>query len=257
MEKPVTFESKGQQIVGMLHLPGGTTRVPAVLLLHGFTGHKGEIHQIFVKLARRLAAQGIACLRFDFRGSGDSEGNFEDMTVRSQVMDALEAMKFLAKQKRVNARRIGLVGFSLGAANAAHVVAKEGDRVKSLVLWSPVAEGGGILDGFSTPEAVAALAQTGTTDYGANLVGVEFIRQFADMKPVREAAKSKCPVLLVHGSEDETVPVEHAEMYERALQANKRLVKKVIIAGADHCFSRCVWEHRVLNETLDWIEETL
>ena len=158
METPVTFECKGQQIVGMLHLPKGRGRFPAALLLHGFTGTKVEAHRMYVKLSRTLAQHGIASLRFDYRGSGDSAGEFEDMTIRSEIADSLEAIRFLARHKRVNSRRLALIGMSMGGAIAAHVVARERSRFKTLVLWAPVAEGAGILDDLSTPDAVASLA---------------------------------------------------------------------------------------------------
>lgn len=257
METPVVFECKGQQIVGMLHLPEGRGRFPAALLLHGFTGTKVEAHRMFVKLSRALAGHGIASLRFDYRGSGDSAGDFEDMTIRSEMLDSLEAIKFLARHKRINSRRLALIGLSMGAAVAAHVVAREKNRFKSLVLWAPVAEGAGILDDLSTPEAVASLAETGITDHEGHLVGVPFIRQFAEMKPLREVVKSKCPVLLIHGSKDDTVPASHSDMYERALTSPKRIVKKIIIHGADHTFNKHVWELRVITETVDWLSETL
>ena len=101
METPVTFDCKGQQIVGMLHLPEGRGRVPAALLMHGFTGTKVESHRLFVKISRALAEHGIASLRFDYRGSGDSAGDFEEMTIRSEIADALEAVRFLARHKPV------------------------------------------------------------------------------------------------------------------------------------------------------------
>ena len=257
MESPVAFSCRGQQIVGMLHLPDKRGRFPVALLLHGFTGTKSEIHRMFVKLSRELAAHGVASLRFDFRGSGDSAGEFEELTVRSEIADALEAIKFLRRHRRVDTRRLALVGLSMGAAVAAHLVGRERVRCKSLVLWAPVAEGEGILDDLSTPEAVASLAQTGVTDFGGNLVGVAFVRQFAEMKPLREVVKAKCPVLIVHGERDETVPAEHADMYERALRAAKRVVKKVVIPDADHTFNRYIWERRAITETVDWLGETL
>jgi dipeptidyl aminopeptidase/acylaminoacyl peptidase len=257
METPVVFDCKGQQIVGMLHLPNARGRVPGVLLLHGFASTKSESHRMFVKLARKLAAHGVAALRFDFRGAGDSAGEFEELTIRSQVADAVEAFRYLARHKRINSRRLAVVGMSMGGAIAAQLVGREKDRVKTLVLLAPVAEGAGILDELSTPESVSSLAQTGITDYGGNLVGVSFIRQFADMKPLREITKAKCPVLLVHGEADTVVPPHHSELYERALHAGKRMVKKVIIPGADHTFNRCLWEQRLLTETVDWIGETL
>ncbi|MCX7915793.1 MAG: alpha/beta fold hydrolase [Verrucomicrobiae bacterium] len=256
-EIPVTFECRGQQIVGMIHLPPGRERVPAVLMLHGFTGTKVECHRMFVKLGRLLAKKGIASLRFDFRGSGDSAGNFEDITLRSEVADALEAIKFMARHKRFNSRRLGLVGMSLGAAVASYVVGRERTRFQGLVLWAPVAEGTGILDQLSTPEAVASLAQTGLTDYGGNLVSVQFIRQFAEMKPLREVVKCRCPVLIVHGGKDETVPVSHADQYELALRSPDRPVKKIVIPDADHTFNKHVWERRLLDETVAWLTATL
>lgn len=257
METPVTFECRGQQIVGMLHLPDGRGRFPVALLVHGFTGTKVEIHRMFVKLSRALAAKGIASLRFDCRGSGDSAGEFEDMTLRTEVADCLEAIKFLGRHKRINSRRLAIVGLSLGAAVASYVVGRERKRVRSLVLLAPVAEGAGILDELATPEAVASLAQTGLADYNGNQVNVQFVRQFADMNPLREVAKAACPVLLIHGAKDDMVPVEHCDMYERALRSPKRTVKKIIIAGADHTFNRLVWVRRLVSETVTWLTETL
>ena len=204
-----------------------------------------------------LAGHGIASLRFDYRGSGDSAGNFEDMTIRSEVADSLEAIKFLARHKQINSRRLALIGLSMGAAVAAYVVAREQHRVKSLVLIAPVAEGAGILDDLSTPEAVSSLVETGITDHDGNLVGVTFIRQFAEMKPLREMVKCQCPVLIIHGSQDQTVPEHHADLYEHALQTNKRVVKKIIIPGADHTFNSRVWELRVINQIVDWLGETM
>ncbi len=257
IETPVTFECRGQQIVGMLHLPAGRKRVPGVLLLHGFTGTKVESHRMFVKLSRTLAHKGMASLRFDFRGSGDSAGNSEDLTIRSEVADSLEAIKFMARHKRINSRRLGLVGLSLGGAVASYVAGRERKRFAALVLWAPVAEGAGILDTLSTPEAVVSLAQTGLTDHDGNLVGMAFVRQFAEMKPLREAAKSHCPVLLIHGAHDQTVPATHSDMYERALSSPRRAVKKIIISGADHTFNKAIWERRVLEETVAWLTATL
>ncbi len=257
METPVVFDFRGQQLIGMIHLPPGRARCPAVLLLHGFTGTKTEAHRMFVKISRALCAQGIIAFRFDFRGSGDSEGEFENMTIRSETNDSLEAFKLLVRHKRVNPKRIAVLGMSMGAIIASALVARERDRVKSLVLWAPVAEGEGILNQLSTPEAITSLAQTGVTDYNGNLVGMGFIRQFAEAKPLRDVAKAKCPVLIIHGEKDDTVPVNHANMYEETLRASDRRVRKIIIPRADHTFNKHAWESRLILETITWIAETL
>ncbi len=208
---------------------------------------------MFVTLARQLADQGIASLRFDFRGSGDSEGEFHELTIRSEVADSLEAVRFLARHPRINSRKLAVVGLSMGAVVASYLVGKERRRWKSLVLWAPVAEGAGILDDLSTPEAVTSLAQTGLADHEGHLVCTAFVREFVEMNPLREVVKSQCPVLLIHGSKDETVPSSHSATYEKALKSPQRAVKRILIPGADHTFNKHVWATRVLNETVAWL----
>ena len=138
-EKPVTFIRDGMQIVGMLHIPQKTSpQYPAVLLLHGFTGHKAESHFMFTRLARSLVKAGFVCLRFDFVGSGDSEGEFKDMTILSELKDARVAFQFLNDQPEVDPQKIGLLGLSMGGCIAA-LLAGENQLIRSLVLWSAVA----------------------------------------------------------------------------------------------------------------------
>ena len=73
-EELIHFTNEDLRLYGMLHRPEGAGPHPAVMILHGFTGQRIEPHRLFVKLARQLVAAGIAALRFDFRGSGESEG---------------------------------------------------------------------------------------------------------------------------------------------------------------------------------------
>ena len=89
MQKAVEIESRNLTLRGMLHIPDNAPgKVPVVCIFHGFTGTKVEPHFIFVKLSRRLEKTGIASLRFDFGGSGESDGDFEDMTILTELDDA-------------------------------------------------------------------------------------------------------------------------------------------------------------------------
>jgi dienelactone hydrolase len=114
MEELLWIPSRGKRMAAVLHLPDGRGRAPAVLMCHGFTGHKAESHRLFVHTARRLMQEGLVVLRFDFLGSGDSEGLFEEMTIRGEVEDALNALAFLRGHGRVDAARVAMLGFSLG-----------------------------------------------------------------------------------------------------------------------------------------------
>jgi len=100
--------------MGVLHLPKGKKKFPLVIICYGFDGWKSK--RIFVGLSRVLGENGIASFRFDFEGHGDSEGNFEDITVRREVEDLESAIEFVLKQKRINKNKIVFLGHSLGCA---------------------------------------------------------------------------------------------------------------------------------------------
>ena len=99
-EIAVTFEVHGQRIAGVLDIPVGVKHPPVVLMLHGYTGTRNEWSSkavpegLFGRCALAMQNKGIASLRFDFRGSGESDGKFEDMTVESEITDALAAIDF-------------------------------------------------------------------------------------------------------------------------------------------------------------------
>lgn len=86
MEQFVEFAANGKTIRGILHTPEhqknkSQDQIPGLVLCHGFTGNKIGLHRLFVKAARYFSHLGFAVLRFDFSGCGDSDGNYEDITI--------------------------------------------------------------------------------------------------------------------------------------------------------------------------------
>ncbi|MBD3293779.1 MAG: alpha/beta hydrolase, partial [Armatimonadia bacterium] len=79
MEQFREFEVDGHRIAASIHIPD-TTPAPGVVMCHGFTGQRMEAHFLFVKAGRAMCEAGLNVLRFDFRGSGESDGRFRDMT---------------------------------------------------------------------------------------------------------------------------------------------------------------------------------
>lgn len=250
MEKPVVVENEGQQMVGMLHLPEGQHNVPAVALFHGFTGTKVEPHRIFVKMARALNREGIGAVRFDFRGSGDSEGDFAEMTMSGEISDAFRILDFLAAADEVDPARIGILGLSMGGAVAASVAGQD-SRVKALTLWAAVAK----FDLFtSDPEKVEFARSQGYIDVGGNVLNYTFWEDIQRQDPLAWASKYQGPALIVHGDADPTVPVSHADLYEKALPGAK---EKFIVNGADHTFNCKDWEEAVITRTAAWFKQWL
>ncbi len=251
MEKPVVFRSESQQIVGMLHLAEVRGRAPAVVFFHGFTGKKVEAHRIFVKTARALAKKGIHCLRFDYRGSGDSEGEFSQMTVASLMADARAAVGFARGVSEVDQERVGVLGFSMGGMIAAQVLAEDA-RLKAAVLWAPVAEASSLL-----VEDAETIDRKGTRDLGGWAVSRAFVREYSEADPLSGMGQVKVPVLLLHGDEDDSVPMEHSQEYLKVLQQAGSDTALKIIHGAGHAFESVDFERRVVQESTKWLARHL
>ncbi len=100
----------GQKMFGMLHRPVGVKRAPVVFMCHGFAGTKVGCYRIYVRLAEALARRGIASMRIDFRGCGDSEGEFQKTTLSGQVEDAMLTLKWLEEDEGLDVSRLGILG---------------------------------------------------------------------------------------------------------------------------------------------------
>ena len=131
----------GGGIVGTFARPSsGSGPFPAVLMLHGFASKRDEVNGVFRRTAEGLAGEGIASLRIDFRGSGDSSGNFRTTTIDGQMADAERALQWLRDNQEVDNDLLGLLGFSLGGAIAVLTTSRHTDEIKSLAVWAPTAD---------------------------------------------------------------------------------------------------------------------
>ena len=138
MDEPLFFPSSDRRLFGVLHTPEAPTREAGIVLCPPFAEELKQACRIFAELARRLAAQGFPCLRFDYRGTGDSAGPFTDFTLAGATEDIGAAAAFL--RERAGVERIGLVGLRLGAS-LAWKAAAQGLDAAPLVLWQPIVNG--------------------------------------------------------------------------------------------------------------------
>jgi uncharacterized protein len=252
-EQPITFKCRGTQLVGMLHTPARLAGpAPGVLFLHGFTGSKVEAHRMFVKAARALAKKGFVCLRFDFRGSGDSGGEFQRMTLSGEVADARAALRWLRARKEVDLGRVGLVGMSMGGAVAAHLLGED-LLLRAAVLWAPVGNTRRLVESRLTPEQKGELSRSGLVDLDGWLVGRSCVDDMMHRDPLRAISGCRAAVLLIHGDGDETVPVSDTHEYLEALRDGESRVEASIIRGADHTFAAAPWEAQLIGETVGWL----
>jgi exosortase A-associated hydrolase 2 len=138
-ERPFFFKNGSQRIFAVLHTPQGVARNYGFVFCYPGFEEKLWVHRVFVSFARELAARGYHVLRFDFAGHGDSEGNFEDTSVASQLSDIDSAVRALSDELGQGGT-VGLLGLRLGAALAASY-AEQHASIDTLILWDPVVNG--------------------------------------------------------------------------------------------------------------------
>lgn len=254
VERPIAFENQGEQLVGMLHIPEGEGRHPGVILCHGFTGNKSESHRLFVHTARVLAKVGFYVLRFDFRGSGDSSGNFIDMSVSGEVSDAIAAWRWMMENTDVDPHRLALLGFSLGGCVAAYVAAEV--KPAALVLWSAVGDPVRVFTPKTSHEAMLAqVREVGYVPLSGWQIGRSFVEELPKLEPLTMVGQYTGPGLFIHGTGDLSVPFDNSYLfYQNAGGADKELH---MMEEADHTYSRWEWEEALLAKTVTWLENHL
>lgn len=139
----VFLENRDAQIkiAGTLTLPDSGGPFPAVMLLSGSGPQDRDeavfSHRPFFVLADYLTRQGIAVIRFDDRGVGDSTGNFDEATAMDFVSDARIGVAYLKTRKDINKKAIGLIGHSEGGMIASMVAAQTSDVAFIVMIASP------------------------------------------------------------------------------------------------------------------------
>ena len=230
-----------------------------VVLLHGWTGNRDDAGGLFKDLAARLADQGTASLRIDFRGEGERNGHRLTSTFATRIADAEAALAFA--RKRYPSAKLGVVGFSLGGAAALAVVGRQPDAVKSLVLWSTA--GDIAVDFFTTEDMKPAVRQ-------AMEKGEAPYQSWAPMTLTREHLTGFLgydlfgPLSAYHGAllgirgTDDFLPRYEDRILAAAGAAPE---EAVVIGGADHIYNvldpKTSRAERLLTLTARWFADTL
>lgn len=257
MQTFVEFAGPRGMLRGAMHVPSGRGPHPGVVLLHGFTGDRMESAFLFVGLSRALEAAGVASLRFDFWGSGESDGEFLDVTMSTERADAPAALDFFKSQPAVDASRLGLMGLSMGGFVTACTLGSRSD-VKAAALWSAAAQSPRRWEERIEAGGREHLARRGWINRGGLQLSQAFLDDLPRHDPYGEIARYRGPVLVIHGTADETVPLEEAQGYVRALAARPGgRSEHLYVEQGGHVFAN--WDHRqiVYKKTVEWFGREL
>ncbi|MEM9854311.1 MAG: bifunctional alpha/beta hydrolase/OsmC family protein [Pseudomonadota bacterium] len=226
-----TFDGHdGSKLAARLDLPDGPL-LGAALFAHCFTC--GKDIPAARRISSRLAALGLAVLRFDFTGLGHSQGEFANTTFSSNVADLLAAAKALEARGLAPAL---LIGHSLGGA-AMLRAAPEIAGVKAVVTLGAPAEPAHVTHNFES--ALAEIARDGQAEVllgGKKLtISQRFVDDVAAENLTDAIARTKAAHLILHAPRDATVGIENAE---RIFLAAKHPKSFVTLDSADHLISR-------------------
>lgn len=195
------------------------TRV--VVVAHGHRGSKADMLGIGPGLWR----EGYAVMLVDFRGSGDSADGPQSLGHYEQ-QDLVAAIDWVAEHRP--GCELSLVGFSMGAATSLLVAAAD-HRVARVVADSPFADMRGVIAFAAEHLRLPPVPLVGLVDHVTRL---RYGYRFGDVAPVDVVDRiAPRPLLLVHGTDDHVIPVEHA----RRLAARAPHARLWVVEGVDHC----------------------
>jgi uncharacterized protein len=250
VQQDVSIEVQGITLRGTVHMPDERTGdVPAVILFHGFTSHRLEAHRLFVKVSRFLESQGVASFRFDFAGSGESDGSFSEMTVTSELRDASAILDFVKAYPHINASRITLCGLSLGGMVATLLAKDRPHDINQLILIAPAGNFKQIIEEMM--QAYHGIEHSEVFDYGGHPVGRSFAEEILQLNPFERAKGFTGQVLLIHGTQDARVPVSVSERYlADTYEGRGRLI---LVEDANHTFDSLKWEEELIQSIFHFI----
>lgn len=242
---PLRSTSTAIRTLDGLHL-AGTVVTPegkpdhAIALIHG-GGVTREEGGFFTRLSAGLGEAGIASLRYDLRGHGESEGIMQEATLSAHLNDIRVALDHL--REATGGTKLSLLGASFGGGLCAYYAAKGPDELTRLVLLNPqfnykdryVDQKPYWSHDYLSDDAAIELTQQGYISHSATVKhGRAILNEVFWIKPYEVLGDIHAPTLIVHGTKDTFVPVESSRVAVTQLRVEHELVE---IDGAQHGFA--------------------
>ena len=256
----------GLHLRGTLVTPDTPTDRTAVLVHGG--GVTRDEGGFFTRLATGLAEAGVAALRYDLRGHGESDGAPQDATVAGHLNDISVALQRV--RELTGATRGSLLGTSFGGGLAAYYAGTRPAELDRLVLLNPqlnyknryIEQKPYWVGDRLSDEMAAQLEEQGFIAHSPTVKqGRAFLNEVFWIRPQDVLDQITAPTLLVHGTEDTFVPVDVSRQADQQIRSEHRLVE---IEGAQHGFAvhddpqyanpqSQAWQRFVIQTVSDWV----
>lgn len=249
------FENEGREINGIVTLPKGKGNNPLVVMNHGFAGSKHEGIG-FVSVSEALAKNGIATVRFDFSGCGESSVPFTEFNLKNNISDSNAVLSYIMETESIDKDNLGILGYSMGGRIAVLVTNEDTNPYKAMTLIAP-----GTQDNMDF-SAIPGFEYEGDTPviefYGNKLqIGKRFLSEVLETNAILKSVTKKIDSIIFSGTEDVLVTPEACEVI-----ASKLGSKLFTLEGADHGYSffenqNMDYVNKIVNETVAFFTEKL
>ncbi|WP_353052568.1 alpha/beta fold hydrolase [Bacillus thuringiensis] len=260
-ESGLSIEYSSNKILGILTTPSdfeNNSNIPCVIFCHGYNGNRVEDNRITVKLAREFSRLGIMSFRFDFLGSGVSDGYFHEWTLNDRVDQVHEIINQLYKKLKFT--NLGLIGISDGCRVVLDVGLKN-DNVNALAIVSPqFFNNDWKLDNQDTPKMDMVLKRSKlhrrilpSDDVGVWLHPRYFGNEGQYYIDLIKKTLSVLPILSVFGEGDPYVRTSKREIW-KLINSNLSVHN---IQYADHLYSSEKWIDELFQKILQFFSQSL
>jgi len=241
-------------IRGIINRSYSEHKLPALVFCHGFMGNKLGHNFMFVKMARMLENLNIASVRFDFTGSGESDGEFKDVTLSSEIRDCENVLNFVSSIDYIDKENINILGFSMGAIVAIIVASTHNDIIKNSILVSPAVNMYDIFLSEIKEDKLFEFLNTGYINFENNIVSKNALEDVFNYKIFDYLKGMSGNKLIVHGTKDECVSPLYSQKIKDLL--GERAVLKYV-PGADHCYSSPTYYEQLSKSVVNFVKQHL
>ncbi len=258
-EEHVLISNDDHEIPAVITLPDGEGPYPIVVMLHGTGSDKDEAGGGYLLTAPAMARAGLASIRFDFMGNGESTADYIHYNFSSAVSDTNAALNYAAGYRQVDGNRAGVMGWSQGGTIAMLAAGYE-PIFKSVVCWAGAPD----LTLIGTSEAYEIAKEQGyydlTFEWRPPLkLGLQWFEEVYNTDVLEVLSYSRSPVLAINGANDTVVDPENA--YSIVEASTNEDSEVLIIEEADHTFNIFTGDMTAFNElikaTVNWFLDTL
>ncbi|MDO5322637.1 MAG: alpha/beta fold hydrolase [Clostridia bacterium] len=237
VETVVSIDAGDHQIPATVCMPTAEGTYPAVVMLHGTGSNRDEAGGGYAYAAPVLAEKyGVATIRIDFMGNGESTADYTGYTFESAVADAVAAAEYIAAQENIDGEHIGVMGWSQGGTDALLAAGQHPEIFKSVVTWAGAPDLGLLLTDEDYAEAQQNGYFTMEFDWREPLnVSLQWCEDVKNINVLDVFTGFDGPVLAIHGTEDTTVDPDWSNKI--AGTSTNEASGTCFIEGMDHTFN--------------------